>query len=1240
MANYCCFFCPKHERAEKNIEDICPDCGRSYGFVLTYLPVEVNEYRIQKKLGRGFYGATYIAEYGAFSKKCVIKISPVEFYKFFDKQSFDFETQTHHRLAQNANHIVDIINAFDANIEFSDSENTKLKCHVAVLDYVDGELLKEYLDGRISTTARSVFQIAIDLLRIQAELEINNLNHNDLHAENLIVEQLKPEASRSDAIDDTIKVWAIDLGSISDESKSAEDRLGDLSYIASHIETLLDRLLIHPDSLIDRDYRVLLALQTFVNGLRSSGQNTRLPKTEELIDKIRETYYDASRHWHPWRNSIRFKGYGDHYNAQTLESWYVPNLLVDPDNRWISEVSKPGPQVITGMRGCGKTMLLRALDIHARAMQREADTTENVVDRIRNDQFVGLYGSAQRLLDLREQSLQKLEHTLTRLFVHYSLQAVCGLIHIQDIAPDSITPGAHTLLGGAVSDFLKGGDELRHTVSIEDLKRSLEEIMVNVLSNNNRYTVSQAPAEVFSHLARNLRECTVVLNSATVFFLLDDVSTRYMALDKIERLMSSLIFQNPVCAFKFTSEWQTIELGLKSPGREHPVRIDRDLGLFDLGTHVYQLINASGNTGKRFVSQIIERRSLYVTGKSQNLVSVIGDTSLEQVARDIATSEETSRKRKEAYRGLSCLTNVCVGDIGDVILLYQDILKSAERLKKDPASASLQSECFQRLSSNRLYHLNRKGGFFKNNALAFAQASHELLVRSYHKSEERGNGKTRLRQYSSIYVRITTNDENVINRQIDGIRDLIDAGIFVFSGGGLRKKTRDSNPTQQFILSYRKIYGLSAYIGLADRDRFELTDDDLDEWLQKPSMAKEILLRNQADEDVDSDGELINKTHNATVGDGETKEKSEDNNYQEKEIEFISQKQDDLFSTFSVDKDEVIQVIDNPKNIEVEINKIELNSLSKISIDTVITGLGFEKRTLESNKYLSKSTSPSTVYAVRYKLDGFSDEILNSWSKKSGEKSVREIEYFTTITKLPDLEGLVLIDISGLSKPIIYNAIRDQLMEKGRVLVCYAKAKQYYPLQDDLENLIAAEESNEPNNIIENLTNVLMGEEGPYNLIRLMKDREDPTRIRALLAFASAKHQRLFSLLDRREYDCLEILTPSDETPRDKVAACAANFVCQNYLNAKVTTIDAKNISDLVWNIDSRYIDLYGKAGANLEIGLTGTKLQTVASAILSVRRRISQAWYLSPKEFDEKRFSKGIDSINVYDISVPRAYM
>jgi len=1227
MGKFCCFFCPAKDYTEKSLSDVCPSCGRKYGFVLENIPSQIEGYRIKNSLGRGFYGAAYIAEKGKFNKKYVIKITPVNFYTFFNKPSFDDETSLHNELAQNANHIIGIEDSFSATVEFSEDHNAKIDCYVAVLEYVEGSLLRDYLDGTIQNlSAATVCQIAIDLLFIRSEFETIHLNHNDFHAENLIVERLPITTRRPDALDDTIRVKAIDLGSISDESKSSINRDGDLSFIAKHLDKLLAELLKNTDALEDREYRVALALQTIVNGLHPVAQNVRRPSTGDLIGQIRESYYRASSSWRPWNQPLTLKSFGDHYNAQTLESWNVPQLLVDPNEEWLSEVKKSGPQIITGMRGCGKTMLMRAMDIHARASRLNQDETPTeIIRRLKSDGFVGLYVSAQRLLDLREQSLLKLEHRLTRLFVNYSLQAVRALLHIKDLKLEVVEPRAHIILTNAIADYLNGAENLREISSLENLERQLERIVVVNSRGDNTYVVNEAPAIVFPHLATSFRKCSEIFNSSLVLFLLDDVSTRYLDLDKIDSILSATLFQSPCCAFKFTSEWQTVELGLRSPGRNHPIRVGRDVDVFDLGARVFEIIKGKGNQGKEFVSKILKQRAGFHPSAFQLVdpKQLLGDISLEEIANEIASYGKTSGQLKNVYRGLSCLSNVCVGDIGDVIKLYEEILRRAS-FGVFPVAQNIQSDCFQGLSSHRLYDLNRRDHRYKNHAIAFAEAAHDLLVRSKRLSSSQTNGKPRLRQYSSLYVRVTAEDETIVKSQIDMLRELIDAGVFVYTGGAPRTKTKDSNPIQQFKLSYRKIYGLASYIGLSDRDRFEMSGSDLQEWLNKPSKAKEILIRNQINDKSDSweEDEL-----NDGVDSSPNIQENETKNHKLEQINLVfsqgTDRQEDLIDASQISK------------IDFAVKRISMKELSQIEIERVVAGLGFEERTLEANIRLSSITKPKQVDVIQYSNPGYSKKILDCWS--NGSTTINKHSYNTSYINLPNVKGQTLIDVSGLSKPLIFQVVKRELSEKGHVIVCHATAKQYYPLQEDIESVFAAEKSNDPCILLESLASILKGESGEYSAIKLLPDLADPLRDRTLISFASAKHERLFSLLDRRDYNFVEVIAPTGNEPWKRVAQLAADVLIRNYQNARISNVDIQDLAGLINYLDEQFIRLYCNAGANFEFGLTGSKMQAVAAAVLSSQRKVSQAWYLSPKEFDEKRFSSGVGEIRLYDIKVPR---
>jgi hypothetical protein len=63
--------------------------------------------------------------------------------------------------------------------------------------------------------------------------------------------------------------------------------------------------------------------------------------------------------------------------------------------------------------------------------------------------------------------------------------------------------------------------------------------------------------------------------------------------------------------------------------------------------------------------------------------------------------------------------------------------------------------------------------------------------------------------------------------------------------------------------------------------------------------------------------------------------------------------------------------------------------------------------------------------------------------------------------------------------------------------------------------------------------------------------------------------------------------------------------------------------------------DLYFGSGANVEIGLTGSKMHAVAFAALPAAARVSGAWYVSPKSFHMQRFTEGTGETRCFDVSL-----
>jgi len=298
MPSLCCFWNPKREYVpDRTLDDVCPECGRTYGHPLDNPPKRIDErFEIVDVVDRGFYGAIFVAKSGSLERRSVLKVVPRGVYEAFGKD-FAEECRVHNEVASGTQHLVRIEDAFDADVEFA-GEEASLPCHVAVLDYVEGEKLDKFVEDQSKLTATAIAQIAVDLFRLLGELENKRRFHNDLHAGNLLVRSLPPDQRRAEAIDPGILAVAVDLGSITDESRSHEEQqTGDLHQVAHHLLTLADRLLGTPERGSDVEYRLATALQEIARMLSPESAMQRTPKFDDLLSLIYAAFDVASSPW-------------------------------------------------------------------------------------------------------------------------------------------------------------------------------------------------------------------------------------------------------------------------------------------------------------------------------------------------------------------------------------------------------------------------------------------------------------------------------------------------------------------------------------------------------------------------------------------------------------------------------------------------------------------------------------------------------------------------------------------------------------------------------------------------------------------------------------------------------------------------------------------------------------------------------------------------------------------------------
>lgn len=1198
---YCCFKCPKEDYSLHELGDICPTCGKPYDFPLAQAPISIRNYYDLKPIARGFYGATYEGKTGKLSRPVVLKVIPVDVYKYFDKD-FDKECRIHQEVSESTEHLVGIMDAFEEEVDFN---GDKLYCHVAELKYIPGDDLDTFLENEDNCNPRAIAQIARDLFELLKELEEKKKFHNDLHAKNIRIQKLPEGSYRALAIDGTLRAVAIDLGSVSEASKSdpGRQRLGDLGAVVSHMLSFRERLLANPLGTGDTDYRLASLLDEIAHMLSPDPLNQRTPDFGDIIQLIDDGYYHVSS---PWETPPKFKRFNDSYNSQTLHPWFINRLLVDPDGRWLASVSTPGPQVITGIRGCGKTMLLRALQFHARISLEipptvgQGDIAKMVLAGLKRDGFVGLYVSCNRLLDALGDPSRRLHEPYARLYLAYAREALRAARHLKQITPNDVPPFYWRNIARAISDYVDGVEDLLSLTSDLELERRILGFLVSLDKGERKYTLSANPAIVFPHLAEALRRCSDVFSNLSIMFLLDDVSTRHLQQENIAELLGTLLFANPTCAFKMTTEVQTLEQLLRSPGLIEKARPGRDYDTFDLGAEVNKRLRE--RTGPDFVADILEQRSKQFPNHPNYTPKVLlGDVTLESIARHIVSTDKEAGERKETYHGLRALTALCVGDIGDILNIYEEMLLRYQG-SAPPIPRRKQSECFNEYCSRRLYHLNRQGGKYKDFALGFAGASHDLLMKSAESSQQ--GKRKRLRQYSTIYVRLTTGDTD---KQFEIIRDLTDKGVFVFEGGtdAPRSKTKDSDPMQQFILTYRKLFGLSSYIGLAESDRFELSGKELEDWLDNPSQSKNILTRNLG-------GSLPSERKTTESGILKKEKPKQLSLVLREEEQQLPSEMPTLFTGSllkRIPKARVTTAAD----------------LSRAAIHTVILGLGFEPRALASAKRIFEWASPVRTVLIAYPEIGYGKEI-EQLAREHTKKDIIKLDFLES--RLPDFEApnnTTLVDVTGMAKPILFRSVVHSLEKTGRVAIAHTEAKEHYPLNREIRPILQAAKTDNQYNMLEAAGKIWAGENKPYSFEKLIVSDADESRQRLLCAASSPKHERLLSLLEERAFDQVDIIVPRGKTPRNMLARLAADVAIRGMSGARLEEIRSDDLEGMLQFIANRFIEYYVSAGFNVELALTGSKMHAVACAAACSAFKVAQCWCVTPESYDPSRFTIGV---------------
>jgi serine/threonine protein kinase len=1210
--------------------ETCPICGRKYLFPLYEYPLQIDGFNVTKPLARGFYSAAYVVKHPYTKMDFLIKIIPVKMYSKEEGYAKEFNTEVDaYRIAyENKMNVPQMIGAGECQIKFRNG--VSMNCYYIQMNLIEGPTLSEFKKSN-SISSTKIAQITYDLFDFLRKIDRLQLHHNDLHDGNIIIETNTRGIGALNVIDPSVKAYVIDLGSMNKIDRSSPKDNRDITWIVEHTQKMINSYWSEANI---RDHKSELIILTGLTGLIGyfSGKETG---RELEIDGYCDEIYNIVK-WADapgWRLPKKLVTMSEFYNTQPMEPYYAPYLFYDPEEKWTNAIKETGPMLLTGMRGCGKTLLLKSLHFFAQAEVRKDETTEKRIERLRNEGYLGLFVSASALLsDPKSKELHLPNH---KLILAFSLDLVkclryCEVDKIGVVSYIEVERFCDTL-NELIPWFVKP----QNVHDLVSLEFGIEDALFKTRNLKGKEAGELNVYSAFSALATRATSMLDIWNNKHILYLLDDLSTRYLKQSNVDEVLSQLNYQAKSFSFKISTETPSLHL-TTAGGKES--QIFRDYKDFDLGSEVILRLK---NSGVDFIENVIKKRLLLAYGLDNvSPKKLLGSQHYTDVARSLSgkrnlESDEKRGRKRGNYWGIETLCAISTGDIGDSITIFQRMVDKVDISKiKDNVliPREIQDSVIFDFADRKLRQLMTQKKWYYDHAVSFAQASQTQMIKSYEQLKKIKKG--RIRQYSELFLRI---DPNVDPETFGKINELVENGVYVYAGGTPRRSGSENAVSYFTKLAFKKILGITNFIPISYADRFELSGNDVKEYIDKPSPKKlnKTVGKDAEVEDVPKDS--IWDWSNLPYERSSVNEKR-----------FV-QPSLERFSELNELDETVTGRLYTSSELPLDVESSYLRPLRKDDLrgKHIIGALGFEDRSLGTWRNIFSNGRPEKVTMIRYSDHGHAEEILDILKTEGVKTTVLE---YTDLVKFSEAAILdresvkdlaekikekdCVLDITSMTKVLIYLLVSEILKAKGHLGIIHTLAEKYLPSSKQIEEILGFLGKEDPK-FFEGARQLVKGEMEPESRMTIWQNRNPGASV-FLVCFLSFKYSRVTKLLEELPVDAFDIIYPlssdGEDSPRSAFAKEMAQILVGNSGQAWSTNSD--DHIGAFRKLKELYLEKFLYSGMNFEMGLTGTKMHTVAAGMLGVIANVSGVYY-TPVHFDPRNYTIGTGNTTFTELEV-----
>ena len=376
-----CIFC-----GEKNdvTSDHCVACSESLHVGKDFEGKFIENYTLLEYKARGYYGLTYKAV-DNYQKTYAIKLISRNSYLRHGKD-FDEEAKMYANLPATPS-IVTYIGADSTSLTYKDRE---VQFFYIACEWINGQTFKEFI-ASTKLTPEDLIVAAKDLLLGLQELHENNLWHNDLHDENIMIEPINQTQMRrfGRSIPRIYKI--IDVGSMVYRNPSDVKLLRDMNCTGNLLFQISDKLKINFDEYSKEDQYFVNLSDSAIMQMTDENPSRSFSDPISSFNKIEELYGHSRLGIIAIRKEL--DGPYGYINANDIPSpWLLKHMFSDK-LPYFSKIISTSEQclLITGPRGCGKTMILKNMRFTTMYDAQE-EGKENFLDKL---PYIGLFVSAR-----------------------------------------------------------------------------------------------------------------------------------------------------------------------------------------------------------------------------------------------------------------------------------------------------------------------------------------------------------------------------------------------------------------------------------------------------------------------------------------------------------------------------------------------------------------------------------------------------------------------------------------------------------------------------------------------------------------------------------------------------------------------------------------------------------------------------------------------------------------------------